>query len=139
MINDRKGYLYSPYNWNDLFQYLVTVFIIVINLFWKSGIALEQERNLCAFVLISQGAKMVLDWLRLFDNTSFYVTLILKTIRDIGYIAVIIVIILVYIGSAMYMLQLNSDQSVADAAIITPIFNSFLVDSMINQYLLMLG
>ena len=75
---------------------------------------------------------MVLDWLRLFDNTSFYVTLILKTIRDIGYIAVIIVIILVYIGSAMYMLQLNSDQSVAEAAIIRPIFDSFLVDSMIN-------
>ena len=139
MFNDPKAYWYSPYNWNDLFQYLGTVFIIVINLFWKSGIALEQERNICAFVLISQGAKMVLDWLRLFDNTSFYVTLIIKTIRDIGYIAVIIVIILVYIGSAMYMLQLNSDQSVEEAAIIRPIFDSFLVDSMVNQYLLMLG
>ena len=81
---------------------------------------------------------MVLDWLRLFDNTSFYVTLILKTIRDIGYIAIIIVIILVYIGSAMYMLQLNVVGG-EEAAIITPIFNSFVVDSMINQYLLMLG
>ena len=50
----------------------------------------------------------MLDWLRLFDNTSFYVTLIMKTIKDIGYIGLIIVTILVYIGSAMYMLQLNT-------------------------------
>ena len=48
--------------------------------------------------------KAVLDWLRLLDNTSFYVTLITKTISDIGYIAFIIGIILIYIGVAMYML-----------------------------------
>ena len=139
MYNDPKEYWYSPYNWNDLFQYVGTVFIVLVHMFSTSEIDLTLERNLCAFIMISQGAKMVLDWLRLFDNTSFYVTLILKTIRDIGYIAVIIFIILVYIGSAMYMLQLNSDQSNEEAAIITPIFNSFVVDSMINQYLLMLG
>ena len=50
----------------------------------------------------------MLDWLRLFDNTSFYVTLITKTISDILYIGFIISIILVYIGMAMYMLELNA-------------------------------
>ena len=87
--------------------------------------------------MLSQGVKAVLDWLRLFDNTSFYVTLILKTIRDIGYIAFIIVIILIYIGSALYMLNLNADNE--DEVIVTPIFHNFLVDSVLNQYLLMLG
>ena len=80
----------------------------------------------------------MLDWLRLFDNTSFYVTLITKTISDILYIGFIIVIILVYIGLAMYMLELNAEKS-DDSAIIQPIFEQFLIDSIINQYLLMLG
>ena len=82
--------------------------------------------------------KAVLDWLRLFDNTSFYVTLITKTISDIGYIGFIIAIILIYIGVATYMLQLNADPG-DDGAIIQNIFGHFLVDSIINQYLLMLG
>lgn len=60
-------------------------------------------------MILCQGVKAVLDWLRLFDNTSFYVTLITKTISDIGYIGFIIVIILVYIGLAMFMLELNAD------------------------------
>ena len=83
-------------------------------------------------MLLSQGAKAVLDWLRLFDNTSFYVTLILKTIRDIGYIAFIILIILIYIGSSLYCLNLNANLGEENAAIVTPIFNNFLVDSMLN-------
>ena len=89
-------------------------------------------------MILCQGIKAVLDWLRLFDNTSFYVTLITKTISDILYIGFIIVIILVYIGLAMYMLELNAEKG-DDSAIIQPIFEQFLVDSIINQYLLMLG
>ena len=61
------------------------------------------KRILCVIVLLSQGLKAILDWLRLFDSTSFYVTLISMTIMDIGYIVMIIFIILVYIGSAMYL------------------------------------
>ena len=132
IMNDPKGYLTSVYNWNDLFQYTVTIFIVVINIFGDGSRIIGLERSLCSFVLLSQGAKAVLDWLRLFDNTSFYVTLILKTIRDIGYIAFIIIIILIYIGSALYMLQLNTNSTEEDAAIVTPIFNNFLIDSMIN-------
>ena len=42
----------------------------------------------------------------------------------------------VYIGCAMYMLQQNSTNS---GDIIHPTFQNFLVDSTMNQYLLMLG
>ena len=31
--NDPKGYLTSVYNWNDLFQYIVTAFIVIFNTF----------------------------------------------------------------------------------------------------------
>ena len=59
-----------------MFQYLATLWIVVTNLSDVSPNAIMNKRVLCVFVIISQGIKAVLDWLRLFDNTSFYVTLI---------------------------------------------------------------
>ena len=53
------------------------------------------------------------------------------TIIDIGYIGLIIFIILVYIGSAMYMLQLNVGNG-GDSDIIQPIFNLSILDSTLN-------
>ena len=100
--------------------------------------AIENKRVLCVFVIISQGIKAVLDWLRLFNKTSFYVTLIKRTITDIGYIGLIIAIILIYIGCAMFMLQLNHSMN-TESNIISPVFDVFIIDSALNQYLLMLG
>ena len=65
---------------------------------------MSEKRNLCTFVVISQGMKAIVDWLRLFDNTSFYVTLILRTFIDILYFLLIMLILLFYFGIAMYML-----------------------------------
>ena len=59
-----------------MFQYLATLLIVVTNLSDTSLTTVMNRRVLCVFVIISQGSKAVLDWLRLFDNTSFYVTLI---------------------------------------------------------------
>ena len=73
------------------------------------------------FVLICQGAKAILDWLRLFDKTSFFVTLILQTFRDIVYFLLIMVVLLIYIGNAMYMLQLNAIGG-EENVIVQPIF-----------------
>ena len=70
-----------------MFQYLATLFIVVTNLSDTSLTAMLSKRVLCVFVIFSQGIKAVLDWLRLFDNTSFNVTLIYRTITDIGFIA----------------------------------------------------
>ena len=100
---------------------------------------MENLRTLCAFILLSQGSKAIIDWLRLFDQTSFYVTLILKTFTDIAYFLLIMVLLLLYVGIAMYMLHLNADEAVADSAIIIPVFNNLLIDSTLNQFLLMIG
>ena len=121
-----------------MFQYPASLWIVVTNLSDVSLATTMNKRVLCVFVILSQGIKAVLDWLRLFDNTSFYVTLIQRTITDIGYISLIIAIILVYIGCAMFMLQLNHSLN-TESDIISPIFDTFIVDSALNQYLLMLG
>ena len=59
------------------------MFIVVNNMAQSNLLDISHIRILSVFVIFSQGAKFVLDWMRLFDNTSFYVTLILKTIIDI--------------------------------------------------------
>ena len=97
------------------------------------------NRTLCTFVLLSQGIKAIVDWLRLFDNTSFYVTLILRTFTDIVYFLLIILLLLIYIGNAMYMLHLNADHEIEGSDIVIPIFGNLLIDSTLNQFNLMIG
>ena len=90
------------------------------------------HRTLATFVLLSQGIKMIIDWLRLFDNTSFYVTLIVRTFVDIAHFLLIILILLLYVGCAMYMLHLNADREGEDTDIVTPVFGNILVDSTLH-------
>ena len=79
----------------------------------------------------------MLDWLRLFDKTSFYIRLIQETISDILYFMIIFVAALWMFGNTMYMLQLNKDSDADD--IVTGTFGHFMIDSLYNQYLLSLG
>ena len=71
-----RAYLKNPHNYVDMLQYLITLLIVVTNLSDISLPIMMDKRVLCVVVIINQGIKFVLDWLRLFDNTSFYVTLI---------------------------------------------------------------
>ena len=127
------------HNYVDLFQYIGTVWVVVSNLQDQEASKMSEKRTLCTFVLISQGMKAITDWLRLFDNTSFYVTLILKTFIDIVHFLLIIFLLLVYVGNAMYMLHLNADHDKEDTDIVEPVFGNLLVDSTLNQFNLMIG
>ena len=51
---------------------------------------------------------------------------------------VILIIVLIYSGSAMYMIQLNALMN-EESVVVSPIFDQFIIDSTINQYLLILG
>ena len=139
MLKDAKDYFLSMYNYIDLFQYLATIWVIVSNLGDFDLTSVIYKRNLCTFVLISQGMKVIVDWLRLFESTSFYVTLILKTFTDIAYFLLIMLILLIYVGNAMYMLHLSADHDEEDSDIITPVFGNLLIDSALNQFNLMIG
>ena len=84
--------------------------------------------------------KAITDWLRLFDSTSFYVTLILRTFSDVAYFLMILTLLLVYIGFAMYMQHLNANPALApESDIIIPVFGNHLIDAALNQFNLMIG
>ena len=57
---------------------------------------------------------------------------------DIGNIGFIIIVMLVYSGCTMYMLQLNSNYD-DESSVVLPVFENFLVDSFLSQYMLVLG
>ena len=60
-------------------------------------------------------------------------TLIIRTIVDIKWISFIIFVIFLYYGSAMYMLQLNTNGTEEDT-IVPPVFGNFIIDMLINQF-----
>ena len=142
VIQEGADYFKSLYNYVDLLQYIGTIYVIVTNILDNHntslhlsehhGASMSEKRNLCAFVVISQGMKAIVDWLRLFDSTSFYVTLILRTFVDILYFMLIMLILLFYFGIAMYMLQLNADPAERSTFIIEAIFGNVLIDSTLN-------
>ena len=59
-----------------MLQYLGTLWVILNDLFDADLLIIMDKRILCLIVILCQGVKAILDWLRLFDSTSFYVTLI---------------------------------------------------------------
>lgn len=77
----------------------------------------------------------MLDWLRMFDKTSFYIALILTTISDILPFFAIFPVFIFAFGSAMLILDSDGDQSTVMGHYgDNSVFNVFM-----NQYLLSVG
>ena len=80
------------------------------------------------------------DWLRLFEETAFYIELLFKTLYDIRVFIIIFIVTLAMFGSSMFMLQSNATVLVElGKNLVDHYFNFFLVDMVLNQYLLSLG
>ena len=131
MKRSLRNYFTSKYNYNDMLQYFGTLLIVISNMAGSNNLSMVAKREICVFVLLSQGTKFVIDWLRLFDKLSFYVTLILRTLADILYFMVILLSILIYFGLAVYMLQLNADDG-KENQIVASIFDNVLIDATLQ-------
>ena len=69
----------------------------------------DEQRTLAA-ISVSFLWMKVIDWLRLFDGTAFYIQLIGKTLNSIGFFLIILLVGYMMFGSAMYMLNLGIDK-----------------------------
>ena len=67
----------------------------------------DQTRRVIASLLVIIIWGKMFDWLRMFDSTSFYVLLIMRTIRDIMPFFTIFLIFLVTFGTALFILNSN--------------------------------
>ena len=73
----------------------------------------------------------VLDWLRVFPTTSFYISLIIETVVDIRPFLVIMGIWYMMFGTAFYLLSFNRSEENALVPDISPIW---LFDAFQTQY-----
>ena len=79
------------------------------------------------------------DWLRLFESTAFYITLIEYTLKDIKPFMLLFLICMMIFGIPLVMLELNrseEDQLIIEIGATSGIW---VLDSIYNQYLLSIG
>lgn len=81
-------------------------------------------------------------WLRLFDTTAQYVSLVSRTLRDITSFMIILIIVLFALGTSLYLLQVNRIYSwTSEEDLLLP-FNSndsLFYSTMLYQYYIALG
>ena len=120
----------------DLGQYTLTFSLVVLSLFEVDFPSYEHRRVFASILVFILWAK-ILDWMRMFDSTAFYIKLVFATVKGIWSFLLIYFVILISFGCAMICLSMNRDDS--DSQIIESYFNNWFIDSVINQYLLGLG
>ena len=105
-----KEHFSSPYNILDILQLSSTLWITIANL-PEGGSAIKETHRVIAAISIFIIWFKLFDWLRLFEETAFYLKLIFKTLSDIGTFIVLFIVGLAMFGSAMFMLQNNDSET----------------------------
>ena len=98
-------------------------------------ISLEKLRLVASIASCTQLLK-VFDWLRLFEQTAFYIKLMQETLKDIRAFLILILTALATFGIPMIILNLKLD---AESQVVDEVFGFWLVNMLLNQYLLALG
>jgi len=106
-----------------VFQYVTATWIICTNLVGIQFPNVELQRVIAALSTFCLCLK-VLDWLKLFQPTSFFIRLITETLNDIRYFSLIFLVALFMFGTPMYILNMNRG---ADNAIVDEVFGGIWV------------
>ena len=119
----------------DVAGILIMLFLIVITGCHLSLLSAEVLRVLAAIATCITLTRLI-DWMRLFEETSFYVLLIQVTLSDIKYFMVLLLIALLMFGIPIMMLDMNSEDGYE---MIDNSWHNWLLNLLFNQYLLALG
>ena len=76
----------------DLCQYLISLLLLTVTVFNLDWFSLDTRRCIASFLMILLWGKMF-DWMRLFDSTSFYIFLIVRTVKDMLPFTIIILLV----------------------------------------------
>ena len=126
----RGGYMeyFSFMNCLDLLTYMISTILIFLSMISLEIPSIQSRCVLAALISIMMWLKM-LEWLRVFDSTAFFIKLILQTMFDILPFFVIFFIFIFMFGSALYILSMNRD---SEEEIVDSIFHGWLFNTFIN-------
>ena len=85
----------------------------------------------CASLLVN-----IYDWLRLFESTAFFVTLVEKTLKDIKWFMLLFFLALLVFGVPYSMVNMNRDE---ESELISTLFFWWVLDIVYNQFMLAIG
>ena len=71
----------------------------------------------------------VIDWLRLFQTTAFYVHLIKETVSDMGSFMIVILVWFLAFGTSFYLLSMNRSDG-----LVAPVSNMWVINAFEKQY-----
>ena len=125
----------SIWNVNDVIWLTFYPVIVLTSIPTQTWIEIDSLATMSAFATFSMFVK-VLDWMRLFDQTSFYILLIKQTVRDISAFFLLLIISLLMFGIPMIMLNISRTE---ELALVDQKFSNWIPNMLINQYLLALG
>ena len=135
MARDKAHYLKDIYNYIDISSFVLNLYILSYSsqALTKAEEAELQLGNLCCLAVIIMWYKSFY-WLRLFDNTSFYVRLIADTLFEVRYFMILFVMILMTFGNAIFILSRSREN---------PLYKDYLtseyINVLLNQYEMALG
>jgi len=143
IIRDGVG-TYFLQGWNYL-----DVASIVLNTFLLCDLHLEldylnmEDTVLVCFVAVFILWYKLIYWFRLFESTSFYIKLIVETIKSIEYFIIIFVVFLLAFSNAIFILNTNrtdgNDDGDEGSRLLGGELKNGALDSILNQYMLALG
>ena len=99
-------YITNFWNLNDLSYLFLNMLLLIFHIF--DIVPLEQQRYIASISTVLMCIKII-DWLRLFDKTSFYISLINDTLHSIKSFMVIIFMCYMLFGTCLYIFSLNPD------------------------------
>ena len=143
MLSDGlKSHFNQTQNVVDVISYLLNLSVIVFRM-----LAMNEAINMATLRILGALAGVflwfqIVFWLRLFDNTAQYVSLILRTINAIFSFMVLMLMIMFGFGTAFYILQLNRiyKGDTEDDLVFSYRPGDYLFYSaFINQYFIVLG
>ena len=131
-LENKMEYFSSFWNMIDLTGLLLTLTIVFLSFFLNDIGLLSVLTSFASFFLLIK----VFDWLRLFEQTAFYILLVGETLRDVKAFLILLVTTLMVFGVPMIMLNMNRSP---DVAIVDAPFGFWVINMFLNQYLLALG
>ena len=135
-LTSYKEYFTSIMHLNDTFWLIITPMIVISSIPTETILfKTEDLRMMSALAVFSMMIKL-LDWLRLFDQTAFYIFLIRQTLRDIFAFVLILMLSLSIFGVPMIILNMNRT---SDTLVIDGGFSIWPINMFINQYMMALG
>ena len=96
-------------NLADLFQYSVHTLLIIVTI-CEIDFPSNSHRRVIASVSCMLIWMKMFDWLRLFDATSFYIKLIIQTIKDIMPFMAIFPFFMFTVGTSVYILNMEREE-----------------------------